>query len=266
MILIFSFTLLIGFIVYKLTGKEKYMVTEKPLWKKLIYWGIILFISIIFNVVMYSDSKDTYRLSGYINNDNFELIIFFAFCCLAVQLLSPSLFGREISRLVKVIVRKDRHKDTSEAAFADEKNISYSEPSQGRMPNIYSMDKIKAISENFKDQQEKDFEIFLNTLCWLAFTFVIVISILFEIIGYGTASNVLSMPGAEYETIREQLENIGSVMLIFTLSIALRQILFYLGRIRKSQSLPDKNLTLNSLRYQKYLLLQKRLGKANKRL
>lgn len=265
-ILIFSFTLFIAFNIYKLTGREQYMTREKPIWKKLIYWGSILFISIIFNVIMYSGNKDTYRLSSYINNDNLELIILLILCCLSIQLLSPTLFGMKLAGDVKAFIRKLAYKKSPEKDMAEDKNINYSELSPGKKSNIFSAEKAKPQPGNLKDLQEKDFELFLNSLCWLAFTFVFFIILFSVIITYGANNNVLDISASESSTAREQLNYIASVMLIFTLPIAIRQILFYLSRLRHSTDVIDKNLELNSMRYQKYMLIQKRLVKSNKRL
>lgn len=265
LIFIFFFTLLISFEVYKFAGKEQYKTWEKPLWKSLIYWGSILFISVVFNVIMYSNNSDAYNLSSYINNDSAELLIFFALSCLTIHLLSPSLFGEKIRASINGFIRNSISKKTREKAVSEDNPISYGELSSSKVSNIHSAEKAKPFPENLKDHQEKEFEIFLNTLCWLTFTFVFFTNIFFVIIGYVTDHNGIII-GEKYGNAKEQLNYIASIMLIFTLPIALRQILYYLAKLKKSRFISDNNLKMNSVRYQKYSLVQNRLSKANKRL
>jgi hypothetical protein len=266
LILIFSLTLLIAFNVYKFTGREQYMTGEKPLWKKLIYWGIMLFVSIIFNVIMYSANGNTYRLSSYMNNDNAELIIFFIVCCLAIQFLSPSLFGGIIISSMRAFIRRNLYDEPEKKTPSEENTLNYTGLSSGKTSNIYAVEKIKTSPEGIKALQEKDFELFLNSLCWLAFAFAFFVSILSAVIAYGADVSIPLMSSIEYNTAGEQLNHIASIMLIFTLPITLRQILFHLGALRRAPVVPDRDLELNSMRYQKYLLVQKRLERMNKRL
>jgi hypothetical protein len=266
LIFIFFFTLLISFEVYKFAGKEQYKTWEKPLWKSLIYWGSILFISVIFNVIMYSNNSDAYNLSSYINNDSAELLIFFALSCLTIHLLSPSLFGEKIRVIINRFIKSSTDKKPREKAVSEDNPIGYGELSSSKVSNIYSAEKAKSFPENLKDSQEKEFEIFLNTLCWLTFIFVFFTTTFFATIGYVTGHNGIILIGEKYSNTKEQLNYIASIMLIITLPIALRQILYYLTKLKKSSSISDNNLKMNSVRYQKYLLVQNRLSKANKRL
>lgn len=244
----FLFTLLIVYIVCRLIGKEPYMAKEKPIWKKLIYWAGILFISITFNILLYSSSNYSYKLSIELNDEGVYIFIWLILSYLLIQLLSPSMF---LGRLFKNVITALTHKGTA---------------NNGNLPHSESVTSLKqtAVKKSF---EEKDFELFLNTLCRLSFSFVIFINLFFI-----AANSVFAISPyiqdklSQYGNTQDQLNFISRIMVFLTLPIAFRQILFYLSKLKKSSADTNGISNHDSLRYERYMLVQKRLKNAHRRL
>jgi hypothetical protein len=267
LIAIFSFTLLCTFIIYKILSKERYTTIEKPLWKKLIYWAVILFISIIFSMVIVSNNASTYKLTSYFNRDTLELVISIILPCLIVQLISPSVvLYKKIYRKIKKIFlrrttdRKVRREETTTDEGVSDKEISY----------LYAKEKNSSQLSYSKESQEKDFELFLNTVCWLSFSFVILINVFFMIIAwvnsYNGVDTSLRNLLANYDVVVKQLNDICCILLILTIAISVRQIIFYLNRLRNHSEVSNNNIQHNSIQYDKYLLVRKKLSESHKKL
>jgi hypothetical protein len=242
LIAIFLFSLLVIFALYKILCKERYKTIEKPIWKKLIYWAVMLFISMIFSALAFSVNNSTYKLSSYFNRDTLELIAFVILSCMIIQLLSPSVV---LYRKIYEKLMKNKIKESSDHKTSANSNFS-------------------------KDFQEKDFELLLNTLCWLSFSFIILIYGFYIIIlwlqGYNKVNASFQNLSTNYDGLIKQLNDISSIWSVLALSIALRQIIFYLNRLRNHSDVSNRNMQQYSIQYDKYLLARKKLSQSHKRL
>lgn len=254
---------MIAFIIYRIVNKERHISREKPLWKKLIYWEVILFLSIIFNIILYTSNTSIYGLPIHINSETLGFIIFLAASCLIIQLLSPSMpFGKLAKSIKKLIKNHASKKNTEKLVIAE--NISNVNISTHKKLDIYPIEDNTICPDNSKDFQEKAFELFLNTLCILSFSFVIFLNIFFSIIP--SAFGSLNSEFVKYKSIPEQMNCISCILLLFTLSTAIRQTIFYLIKLRKYDPSQNANKENNSPQYERYMLVQKHLNKANEKL
>lgn len=271
MLIAFSFfTLIIILAIYRVINKERNISQEKPLWKKLVYWETILFLSIVFNIIMYINNASVYKLSSYINNGILDLLIFIVFSCSIIQLISPSMFSGKVNHGIKVFFKKLMIKDPAKKSFNNNESLSNVNSLVHNKADVYPIETNTACTNNLKEFQEKNFELFLNTLCMLSFSFVIFINIFFTIMssiyGFNTLAAASSSEFIKYKHVQEQLDYISCVFLIFTLSIAIRQTLFYLIKLRSCTQPVNTNKEYNSASYERYMLIQKRLNKSHEKL
>lgn len=269
-IAIFFFTMVMAFIVYKLISKEQYSAKEKPSWKKLIYWGTLLFISGIFNMLMYTENSSPYRLSTHLDKETLDLAVFLIVSCLIIQIISPSIFFKRINGGIKAIFKKVKLRKLKKKNIDNGEKANNMDKLAHKKTDIPIVEKTKFYSDNSRESQEKDFELFLNTLCWLSFSFVIVTKIFFALIAFINGSDAFTAFSdgtlSKYSKVQKQLNYISSIMLLCTLPISFRQILFYLSKLRKSTGPSNLNKERNSVQYERYMLIQKNLDKEHKKL
>lgn len=192
MILLIEIIILcIGIAVYFL--QNKYRDGKKYIRNKIVYWTILLFISITYNSILFSAYSFAYDIENYFNevlliNMAIALCIFFL-----IQILAPSKYIRFIKGLF--MNKEQRQKDKELRKKEDEKN---------------------------KLIREQHFEVFLETGCWLGFLFTIIL----EGYVYFLKDMVLT------EFLGISLINAVCIIMMITIPVIVRQVVYYLMRIR----------------------------------
>lgn len=245
----FLLTLLLTFIVCVQVGRESPLSKEKPTWKRLVYWGGIFFISIVFNMLLAANNPYSYKISISVHDEGFYLFIWLILSYLVIQLFSPSIFFKRLYLSIKKTLEKAKPspKDGSANTIPSQLEGSSQESNQNYQ----------------KEASERGFEIFLNTLCWLSFTFVILINFFYDFVPNLYDVKISFM---KFEDIQEQLHHISSIMIFFTLPISFRQILFYLSKLRKPSKESKEAAERNSAMYERYVMVQRRLKGSNRKL
>lgn len=162
--------------------------------RKLVLWTFFLFISIILNTVQYIENGDFYSLSFTIDEDLIKGVVLTILIIVIIQLLSPT---KLIKKLIKIFSEKKKKGNTIETN-----------------PNkdlVYSL-----------ELRESQFEVFLQAICFISF------------------SQILFVQLVEYLNIREGILNgsgeglkyISSGILMITVPIIIRQILYYIVKIK----------------------------------
>lgn len=159
---------------------------------KLIYWTTLLFASFGVNSVLYALYPTSYDLMAYANRDTAVVILGVIIGYIILQLIAPS---RAIQRLIKKLNKKKEE-----------------------VGEVVSQEK----EEHNSYLKELHFETFLETICWLAFVFALALQAVDYIFG------VMSMDFG----IATSMKDIVCLMMIGTVPIGIRQIVFYLYRIR----------------------------------
>lgn len=232
------------------------MAREKPTWKKLVYWGGLLFASVIFNMIVYVNNSYSYKLSIDPKGEGIYIFLWLVLVCVIIQLISPSWI---LGGLVK------RIKEASKG-----KNPSGEENGDSTGSNMIYLKGVPDKSQNMpeKEFEEKDFELFLNTLCYLSFAFVIFVNLLFAVTNdTGLIKGVFAQGHmAGYGNMLQQLNHVAYIMVFLTLPISVRQILFYLWKLRRPSAESKEEAKYNSSRYERYMLVQKHLKQSHRKL
>ena len=168
---------------------------------KVVYWCSMLFVSIVFNSVLFHTYPDKYRLSSYINLSSLTLVIGVVLGYVVIQTLSPS---RPYKKIVDKIHKKNKEKMLQKAFQEGDLEVGANEPSQ----NTYL--------------KELHFETFLETICWLAIMFAMSLEIFHAF--------MTQIFGIDF--IVNSLRDTMCLMMIITIPIILRQIMYYLYYVR----------------------------------
>lgn len=284
--IIYLFIIFAAFIIYKVMCEYENFNKGKYTWNRLIYWGIVIFISAIFNVTLYVNNTDNYKISFYLDEENVHLIVFVIIMYLVIQVLSPTLFKGRIIRVLKKSINQIKFsKDTKNMNKGNESNsytsldvdnvkndIDLSEAilKRHKAPDNNKNQGYEAKTNNIKNLQEKHFEIFLNTFCWLSFFYIIFIQIFFSIVNILRSYNVTLVLGenfiSSFMNLQNNLNDIGCFLMLLMIPVSLRQIIYYLFKLKEDQSdsfLENQDFLKNNPQYE---LIQKKLIKNNKRL
>lgn len=153
---------------------------------KVVYWCTLLFISIIFNTILFAMYPESYNITSYLNFSTLLALVGIGVGCLMVQVIAPS-------KLLKKWIKKlDKQKGTEESIL--EESIL----------------------------KELHFETFLETLCWLSIVFTVALEVfmsLFRVV-------------FQVEAIDISLKKMVCLMMMMTVPIIVRQIIFYMYSIR----------------------------------
>lgn len=173
---------------------------------KLIYWTILFFVSLAFNAILYNEFNKWYRIDSYLNLSTLLTVCFIAVGYILIQVLSPFKY---INKFIQWKKNKNKRKDIEEDT------------------------EIKVCS----NQEKQDyFEMFLETICWLGFisTFAIQVIIKFA---HLEELNLF---------IQDSVVFVMCFFVMLGIPIAIRQIIYYLFRIRdvKAESLTKDELEL----------------------
>ena len=184
-------------IVYKLQHRMKKKMSMVA--SKLIYWTTMLFVSATFNSMLWSSYPEAYNLADYFNIQTLWIVVGVLLLYLVIQLLAPEGY---IEKLMKKFSKKKQRTEAGEEMNEHQAEVKAE-------PNYYL--------------RESHFETFLETLCWLGFVATAVLGILLGTMG---SLEILGV-------VLGGLASIVCLMMIGTVPIILRQILFYLYRIRE---------------------------------
>lgn len=168
---------------------------------KVVYWCSMLFVSLMFNSILFHTYPEKYKVSSYINLSSLTLIVGVVIGYFIIQSLSPS---RPYKKIMNKIYKKNKTKMLEEALSEDELQATSNEPAQ----NTYL--------------KELHFETFLETICWLAIMFAMSLEIF----------NAFMTQLFGMDFIVNNLRNTMCLMMIITIPIILRQIMYYLYCVR----------------------------------
>lgn len=183
---------------------------------KIVYWCTMLFVSLMFNSILYYAYPTNYRLGSYANLSTLFLLIGIICSYIIIQLLSPS---RTYKKMMGKIHKNNEKKPLVKAlrdseAVTDEIGIAHLEKIEE--PSLVST------SERNTYLKELHFETFLETICWLAIMFTIALELL----------NMFMGQIFRVEFMANELKDIVCLMMILTIPIILRQIMYYLYSVR----------------------------------
>ena len=185
---------------------------------RLVYWTTLLFTGIIFNRILYELYPVNYALKTYYTKENLILIAGLIGAYIILQLASPSLLSWKWVKVIRTWIRQRRITGSEELEEGDNKR------------NI--------------DLKEHQFETFLETICWLGFTLSLMIQGVILLQDY-VAREIIIYEGVTATTC---------LMMLLSIPIAIRQIIFYLYRIR-TMKLED-NVPEKEVKFQKKLRKQ----------
>lgn len=185
---------------------------------KLVYWTTLLFMSLTFNSILFSSYPNNYDLEGYFNINTLIIVSGILGGYIILQIIAPS---RALTKLLKKISKTNRKQ---EEALKEE---------------VYEQDGYL---------KELHFETFLETVCWLAFVFTVALEAYISLLGGIGIS----------EEINGGLKDIVCMLMMISIPIILRQIAFYLYRIRSIKE--EQNLTEVEMKF------HRKLRKENSRL
>ncbi|MGL4800073.1 MAG: hypothetical protein ACRCWY_11870 [Cellulosilyticaceae bacterium] len=175
---------------------------------KLIYWTSVLFISVTFNSILYGAYPEHYNMLGYLNVTTLIFILLLIIGSVVIQSIAPA-------TSFKRYWKKHRQKTDEEV----ERQVDEQEAPVNVVTYV----------------EELGFESFVETLCMLAVASVMVLQGGMTLLGQGMIQN----------EILGGLQSISILLMMLTLPIAIRQIIFYLyhiKRVKKEAYLPEVEL------------------------
>lgn len=190
----------IGVLVYLL--QNKFRSDKKTIRGKLVYWTVLLFISITYNSLLFSAYPNNYQIDTYLNITLLINIAILVGIYLLIQIFSPSKYIRLIKSFFKNKEEREKNKD-------------------------YRLDEDKKNSKI----REQHFEVFLETSCWFGFLFTIILE------GYVSVFNGIFIA----DFIGISLINTVCIIMLITTPVILRQVIYYLMRIREEKE--DDSMT-----------------------
>lgn len=197
MILIIELGILaIGLLVFKLQHQIKRRISIVA--SKLVYWTTLLFVSLGINSILFVKDPGAYNIANYFNDRTLIVVCGILAGYIILQWIAPS---RSIQRVLKSLLRK---KDV-----VSEEQIENEVKDQSK--NSYL--------------KELHFETFLETICWLGFVFALSLE------GMNTILGGLVMEEELFQTLKYSI----CMMMMVTIPIGVRQIVFYLYRVRGIQ-------------------------------
>ncbi|MEG2291514.1 MAG: hypothetical protein RSC24_16195 [Clostridium sp.] len=190
----------IGILVYFL--QNKFRSEKKTIRGKLVYWTVLLFISITYNSLLFSAYPDSYDIEIYLNSTVLINVGILVGVFLLIQIFAPSKYIKLIKSFF--MNKEEREKTKEDRAAQDKKN---------------------------RKIREEHFEVFLETSCWFGFLFTIILE--------GYASGFSGVFVSDFLGI--SLINTVCVIMFISIPVILRQVIYYLMRIRDEKE--DDSIT-----------------------
>ncbi|MGL4736555.1 MAG: hypothetical protein ACRCW2_03765 [Cellulosilyticaceae bacterium] len=186
--------LIIGLLVFKMQHQIKRRMSIVA--SKLVYWTTLLFVSLGINSILFVNDPGAYNIANYFNDRTLIVVCGILAGYIILQWIAPS---RSIQRVLKSLMSKKKDVETE-----------------------------RQLQEEVKDQhqnsylKELHFETFLETICWLGFVFALSLELMNTILGG------FVMEEALLQTFKYSV----CMMMMITIPIGVRQIVFYLYRVR----------------------------------
>ena len=225
LILLELIILCIGMTVYILYhGFKQYLGIMSS---KIIYWCSLLFMSIAINSALAASYPDYFSFSYYANTHTLWSLCGIALGCLLLYLISPtSLFNRS-----KKAKKKKPLPVEETAALTPAIPSSLEEPLPPTSPNLFL--------------KEIQFESFIEIICWLSFVFTVSLEAYVTLLGHWFLSSPLLM----------SIKNMTCLMMMVTLPLTIRQLIFYIRALRSSKG--EQELAETQLQFYRKLNTQK---------
>lgn len=189
--------------------RQKLSIVES----KLIYWSTLLFISIGFNGLLFKFFPGHYNVISYWNLPTLLGVFGVLLGYVLLQMIAPS---KPLHKVVKRFTKKKSEEDLD---------------AQDEAEHFEAVEKDSYI-------KEMHFETFLETVCLIAITFTLVLEVMMIVLGEALFSTVLT----------EALRSLCVAMMMITLPIIMRQIIFYLYTIRGMKQ--EQSLTELEMQFQ----------------
>lgn len=280
MLMVELLILVIGAIVFLLQNRFRETVSKTS--NKLVYWTILFFISLFFNSILFSSYNTWYSIYTYLKFNTIIIIFGVFITYVLVQAMSPFEYIKSMFNRFSIRKNKDNNlgsmleiKEEVEPENTINLNNSVKLKIDGELKEFVELDeeieknslevnkkpleiKGNAVSKEVEEviEENKDrvnytkqlhFEAFLETICWIGFISA------FSLEGYMALLSDVKIS----KILEENIIMVVCLTLMITVPITLRQILFYLIRIR---GIKEETLTEDELK------LQRKLNKENVRL
>ena len=177
---------------------------EDILAKKIVYWTLMLFVSIFFNSIVYAKYINNYNLKSYFTITSLIFIVGLLLGYVIIQIISPTNY-------LKYVISRFSKKD--------------------------KVSKEDIINEDDEKNRQRLFEIFLETICWISLALSFSIDVVLNFKNNAVIEKLIT----------ENLSILVCLLLLVTIPICLRQILYYLFSIRKvkRKKIPEKYIALD---------------------
>jgi len=197
-----------------------------PMVLRIIYWTIMLFISLSFNSIQVYLYPYCYNIDTYLDRYGLINLAIVILLFILIQCISPSGF-------LKNKVSKKRPIKAKRPIEADMpiKVKAFKNAAEENFVDTLSPDYI--VKDESVELRERHYEIFLETICWFTFILVLFLQVLNDLWG---KNNI-------FQLISRNLITTSSLILVMSTAIILRQVVFYLMMIRK---LEDKKIISKS--------------------
>lgn len=272
--------LIIGAIVFLVQSRFKETVSKIS--NKLVYWTILFFISLFFNSILFRAYNTWYSIYTYLNFNTIIIILGVFITYVLVQAISPFEYIKNMFKRFSIMKNKDDElgsmleiKEDLEPKSSVNLDNSVKLKIDGELKEFVELDEeieknslkaneksvetkedviikeAKEINEENKNRinytKQLHFEAFLETICWIGFISAVSLE------GYMALLSDIKIN----KILEENIIMVVCLTLMITVPITLRQIIFYLFRIRdiKEEVLTDEELKL-----------QRKLNKENIRL
>ncbi len=193
---------------------------------KIIYWCSLLFMSVAINSVLSASYPDYFSFSYYANTNTLWSLSGIALGCLLLYFISPtSLFKRDKKAKKKKALPSVDTTDLVPATPPTE------EPLAPISPSLFL--------------KEIQFESFIEIICWLSFVFTVGLEAYVTLLGHWFLSPTLLL----------NIKNMTCLMMMITLPLIIRQLIFYIHALRSSKG--EQELAETQLQFYRKLNTQK---------
>lgn len=183
--------LCIGLTVFMMQQKLRQKISLVG--SKVVYWCTLLFVSLIFNSILFAMYPYSYNISSYLNFSTLLALIGIGVGCLMVQVIAPS---KPFKKWMKKFDKKQEDGEPEEEQIKRKEQSNY--------------------------LKELHFETFLETICWLAIVFTVALEVFMSFLRIVFQTEAIDL----------SLNRMVCLMMMITMPIIVRQIIFYLYSIR----------------------------------
>ncbi len=193
---------------------------------KIIYWCSLLFMSVAINSVLSASYPDYFSFSYYANTNTLWSLSGIALGCLLLYFISPtSLFKRDKK------AKKKKALPSVDTTDLVPETPPTEEPLAPISPSLFL--------------KEIQFESFIEIICWLSFVFTVGLEAYVTLLGHWFLSPTLLL----------NIKNMTCLMMMITLPLIIRQLIFYIHALRSSKG--EQELAETQLQFYRKLNTQK---------